>query len=32
MIKYKEPEEMYLEIIPLLKQKRTNVHAIHIAE
>lgn len=32
MIKYQESEEMYLETILLLKEKRTNVHAINIAE
>lgn len=32
MFKYKESEEMYLETILLLKQKSSNVHAVHIAE
>lgn len=32
MIKYQESEEMYLETILLLKQKRANVRAVNIAE
>ncbi len=32
MVKYQESEEMYLETILVLKQKKPNVHSINIAE